>query len=92
MRRPCGRRAQRLTLARALCCPLFPLARAAAGPSRQEAVAEYDDALSTFFRNTDSRDRALDVGTPIDSLKARAVMVRTSAEKQRSNPCRARRL
>ena len=45
------------------------------GGSSESVVATYDDALSTFFRNVDGRDRPHAVGSPIDTLRARAVMV-----------------
>ncbi|XP_062267840.1 tubulin epsilon chain isoform X2 [Platichthys flesus] len=38
-------------------------------------MGEYDEALGSFFRNVDSRNRACGVGGRIQHLKARAVLV-----------------
>ena len=42
--------------------------------SKYNKSGKYDDAMSSFFRNTD-QDSTLPVGTEINQLKARAVLV-----------------
>ncbi|KNC48695.1 tubulin [Thecamonas trahens ATCC 50062] len=49
---------------------------AGGGRERERAGPVYDDALSSFFTNVDSRSgRRLDVGSRLASLRARAVLV-----------------